>query len=75
MGFGAVSRRKEPQMDKTQFCTRGVFRSINFKKNYGDQLVFLTTKIGQNNMIIESSERGDSKWQDNFSAKIIFIMW
>lgn len=33
------------------------FAPLIFKKNYGDQLVFMTTKIGQNAYIFESSER------------------
>lgn len=57
MGCRAVPCRNNPRRTKRSFVRWVYFAPLIFKKNYGDQLVFTTTKIGQNAYIFESSER------------------
>lgn len=57
MGCRAVPCRNNPRRTKRSFVRWVYFAPLIFKKNYGDQLVFMTTKIGQNAYIFESSER------------------
>ena len=56
MGCRAVPCRNNPRRTKRSFVRWVYFAPLIFKKIYGDQLVFMTTKIGQNNRIIESQE-------------------